>query len=120
MVFGTDYPTEDGSCVRDYIHVADLADAHIKAMDYLKNGGESTCFNLGNGIGNSVLEVIEAAKEVTGREIPVEIRERRPGDPPVLVGSAEKAKKELGWNPQYGDIKTILNHAWNWYCNKKY
>lgn len=119
-VFGTDYPTRDGSCIRDYIHVADLADAHIKALDYLKNGEESTCFNLGNRIGNSVLEVIEAAKEVTGREIPVEINARRPGDPPVLVGSAEKAKKELGWIPQYGDIKTILRHAWNWYCNKRY
>ncbi len=119
-VFGNDYPTKDGSCIRDYIHVTDLADAHIRAMDYLKNGGESTCFNLGNGVGCSVLEVIEAAKEVTGREIPVEIKERRPGDPPILIGSAEKAKKVLGWTPRYGDIKTILLHAWNWYCNKSY
>ena len=119
-VFGNDYPTRDGSCIRDYIHVADLADAHIKAMDYLKNGGKSIYLNLGNCIGNSVLEVIEVAKEVTGRDISVEIEERRLGDPPVLVGSAEKAKKILGWTPQYGDIKTILLHAWNWYCNKRY
>lgn len=119
-VFGTDYPTRDGSCIRDYIHVTDLADAHIKAMNYLKNGGESLCMNLGNCIGSSVLEIIDAAREVTGRDIPVEISGRRPGDPPVLVGSAEKAKSILGWSPQYGDIKTILQHAWNWYCNKKY
>lgn len=119
-VFGTDYPTRDGSCIRDYIHVTDLADAHIKAMNYLKNGGESTCMNLGNCIGSSVLEIIDAAREVTGRDIPVEISGRRPGDPPILVGSAEKAKSILGWSPQYEDIKTILQHAWNWYCNKKY
>ena len=119
-VFGNDYPTRDGSCIRDYIHVTDLADAHIKAMNYLKKGGESTCFNLGNCIGNSVLEVIKAAKEVTGRDIMIEIEQRRAGDPPILVGSAEKAKRILGWIPQYGDIKIILNHAWNWYCNKKY
>lgn len=119
-VFGTDYPTRDGSCIRDYIHVADLADAHAKAMVYLMNGGESACFNLGNCTGNSVLEVIKAAEEVTDREIPVAFEGRRFGDPPVLVGSAEKAKKALGWHPQYGEIKTILRHAWNWYCNKKY
>lgn len=119
-IFGTDYPTRDGSCIRDYIHVTDLADAHIKAMDYLKNGGESTCLNLGNCIGSSVLEIVDTAREVTGREIPVEVGERRAGDPPVLVGSAEKAQKVLGWSPKYGDIKTILAHAWNWYCNKKY
>ena len=119
-VFGTDYPTRDGSCIRDYIHVTDLADAHIKAMDYLKKGGGSTCFNLGNCIGSSVLEVIRAAEEVTGKRIPVEIEERRAGDPPILVGSARKAQEILGWTPQYGDIKTILSHAWSWYCNKRY
>lgn len=119
-VFGTDYPTRDGSCIRDYIHVTDLADAHLRAMDYLKKGGESTCMNLGNCIGNSVLEVIEAAKEVTGKEIPVVLDERRAGDPPTLVGSAQKAEELLGWKPQYGDIKEILKHAWNWYCNKEY
>lgn len=120
QVFGTDYPTPDGSCIRDYIHVVDLADAHIKAMEYLKKGGESTCFNLGNEIGTSVLEVIKAAKEVTGRDIPVKLCKRRPGDPPVLIGSAEKAKKTLGWHQTYGDIQTILSHAWSWYCNRKY
>ena len=119
-VFGTDYPTRDGSCIRDYIHVTDLADAHLRAMDYLKNGGESTCMNLGNCIGNSVLEVIEAAKEVTGKDIPVVLDERRAGDPPTLVGSAQKAEELLGWKAQYGDIKEILKHAWNWYCNKEY
>lgn len=120
QVFGTDHPTRDGSCIRDYVHVTDLADAHIKAMDYLKYGGESTCFNLGNRVGTSVLEVIEAAKKVTGKKISVKLCDRRPGDPPVLVGSDEKAKKLLGWKQQYPDIQTILRHAWAWYCNKRY
>lgn len=120
QVFGTNYPTRDGSCIRDYIHVTDLADAHLKAMKYLKDGGESTCFNLGNATGTSVLEIIEAAKEVTGRDIPVKLCDRRPGDPPILVGSAQKARSVLGWNPKYGDIHTILGHAWSWYCNRKY
>ncbi len=119
-VFGTDYPTRDGSCIRDYIHVTDLADAHLRAMDYLKRGGESTCMNLGNGIGNSVLEVIRAAEDVTGRRVPVIMDERRAGDPPALTGSAELAKQLLGWEPVYGDIKTILSHAWNWYIHKRY
>lgn len=119
-VFGADYPTKDGSCIRDYIHVADLADAHIRAMDYLRKGGESTCLNLGNGIGKSVLEVIDAAQEVTGKEIPIKLSDARKGDPPHLVGSAKKAQRILGWSPQYGDIRTILTHAWNWYCHKKY
>lgn len=120
QVFGTDYPTRDGSCIRDYIHVTDLADAHIKAMEYLKHGGESACFNLGNARGTSVFEVIEAARQVTGKEIPVKLCERRPGDPPVLVGSDEKAKKVLGWKQQYPDIQTILQHAWLWYCSRRY
>lgn len=120
QVFGTDYQTKDGSCIRDYIHVTDLADAHIKAMNYLKKGGESTCFNLGNASGTSVLEIIEAAKKITGRNITVEYCERRPGDPPILVGDAEKAKRILGWKQQYGDIQIILRHAWNWYCNRRY
>jgi len=119
-VFGTDYDTRDGSCIRDYIHVTDLADAHLRAMDYLRNGGESTCMNLGNCLGNSVLEVIEAAKKVTGRDIPVVLDERRPGDPPALVGSAKKAEALLKWVPRYGDIETILEHAWKWYCKKEY
>ncbi len=119
-VFGTDYDTRDGSCIRDYIHVTDLADAHLRAMDYLKNDGESTCMNLGNCMGNSVLEVIEAAKEVTKKDIQVVFDERRAGDPPILVGSAKKAEELLGWQPKYGDIKTILQHAWQWYVNKEY
>lgn len=119
-VFGTDYPTRDGSCIRDYIHVTDLADAHLRAMDYLKSGGESTCMNLGNGIGNSVLEVIQAAEDVTGKKVPVIMDERRAGDPPALTGSAELAQQTLGWQPVYGDIKTILSHAWNWYIHKRY
>lgn len=119
-VFGTDYPTKDGSCVRDYIHVVDLADAHLRAMKYLQQGGESTCVNLGNCVGNSVLEVIETAKEITGRDIPTVMDAHRPGDPPVLVGNAEKAKKLLGWKPQYSDIHVILKDAWNWYCHKAY
>lgn len=119
-IFGVDYSTRDGSCIRDYIHVTDLADAHLKAMNYLKGGGRSACFNLGNCAGNSVLEVIKAAKEVTGKNISVVFDKRRPGDPPILVGSAEKAEKILGWKPQYGDIQAILEHAWKWYCNKRY
>lgn len=119
-VFGTTYPTEDGSCVRDYIHVTDLADAHIRAMEYIKSGGESTCFNLGNNLGNSVFEVIRAVQEVTGKDISIKSGNVRPGDPPVLVGNAKKAQQILGWVPKYGDIQTIVNHAWNWYCHKEY
>ncbi len=120
QVFGTDYPTKDGSCIRDYIHVADLADAHFRSMNYLKNRGGSICLNLGNEAGTSVLEVIKAAQNITGQNIPVKLCGRRPGDPPILVGSAEKAKELLGWNPQYGDIQTILRHAWAWYCGRRY
>ena len=119
-VFGTDYDTRDGSCIRDYIHVTDLADAHLRAMQYLKDGGESICMNLGNCKGDSVLEVIEATKKVTGKDFKVVYDERRPGDPPTLVGSSEKAEKLLGWKPQYGNIEDILTHAWNWYNNKQY
>ena len=119
-VFGTDYDTRDGSCIRDYIHVTDLADAHLRAMQYIKDGGKSTCMNLGNCKGDSVLEVIEATKKVTGIDFKVVYDERRPGDPPTLVGSAAKAEEILGWKPQYGNIEIILEHAWNWYINKKY
>ena len=119
-VFGTDYPTRDGSCVRDYIHVADLADAHLRAMEYLRKGGESTCINLGNCVGSSVLEVIRTAKEITGMDIPTVMKARRTGDPPILVGDSNKAETFLGWKPQYSDIRLILEHAWKWYCNKKY
>ncbi|HSM84158.1 MAG TPA: UDP-glucose 4-epimerase GalE [Nodosilinea sp.] len=114
-VFGTDYPTPDGTCVRDYIHVCDLADAHILGLEYLLQGGESTAFNLGNGSGFSVREVIDAAVRITGKQIPVVEVERRAGDPPALVGSSDRARNMLGWNPQYADIDTILAHAWTWH-----
>ncbi len=119
-VFGTDYPTPDGSCVRDYIHVTDLADAHVKALEYLVNGGESDFFNLGNAKGTSVLEIVDSVKRVTGREFKVTVAERRAGDPAVLVGSAEKAERILGWKPRYGDIDTIVSHAWRWHENAEY
>lgn len=114
-IFGTDYPTPDGTCIRDYIHVSDLADAHILGLEYLLKGGESNVFNLGNGNGFSVREVIAAAQEVTGRNISVQECDHRPGDPPSLIGSSEKARKILGWQPIYPDIKDIVTHAWNWH-----
>jgi UDP-glucose 4-epimerase len=114
-IFGTDYPTRDGTCLRDYIHVNDLAQAHVLGLEYLLKGEKSNVFNLGNGSGFSVREVIESAKEVTGKDIKIVERDRRPGDPPVLVGSSDKAKSVLGWNPQYPDIKDILAHAWQWH-----
>lgn len=119
-IFGTDYPTKDGTCVRDYIHVSDLADAHIRALEYLIKGGESSCFNLGNGNGDSVQHVIEVAKQVTGRKIKVKEEKRRAGDPPILIGSAKKAAKVLGWEPKYAEIETIMEHAWRWHENKEY
>ncbi|HEY9884517.1 MAG TPA: UDP-glucose 4-epimerase GalE [Thermosynechococcaceae cyanobacterium] len=115
LIFGTDYPTSDGTCIRDYIHVTDLAQAHVLGLEYLLKGGDSEVFNLGNGSGFSVREVIESAKEVTGAEIKIEERDRRPGDPPILVGSSDKATKVLGWRPQYPNIKDILTHAWQWH-----
>ncbi|MCU0565614.1 MAG: UDP-glucose 4-epimerase GalE [Oculatellaceae cyanobacterium Prado106] len=117
-VFGTDYPTPDGTCIRDYIHVSDLASAHVLGLEYLLKGNDSAIFNLGNGSGFSVKEVIEAARKVTGREIPVVERDRRPGDPPALVGSATKAQETLGWKSQYADIEHILTHAWNWHLKR--
>ncbi len=115
QIFGTDYPTPDGTCIRDYIHVMDLADAHIKALEYLQSGGESEVFNLGNGQGFSVREVIETARKVTGRKIKVEEVDRRPGDPPVLVGSSDKAREILDWNPKYLDLSLIIETAWKWH-----
>ena len=114
-VFGTDYDTPDGTCIRDYIHVTDLAQAHILAVEYLINGGEIDIFNLGNGVGFSVKEVIETAKKVTGKEIKVVEENRRAGDPAVLIASSEKAKKVLGWNPQYNELSTIIETAWKWH-----
>ena len=113
-VFGDDYDTPDGTCIRDYIHVADLADAHIRALDHLKNGGGSTHINLGNGLGFSVLEVIEAARKVTGNSIDVKIEPRRPGDPARLIADAKKAFEVLEWRPEYTDIERIIRSAWDW------
>ena len=114
-VFGQDYPTPDGSCIRDYIHVQDLAQAHWLALKRLLEGGESGIFNLGSQHGMSVLEIVETAKQVTGVDFPVKAGPRRPGDPAVLIASSEKAKKELGWNPCYSDPQTILATAWRWH-----
>lgn len=114
-VFGTDYPTPDGTCIRDYIHVCDLASAHVLGLEYLLNEGASTVFNLGNGNGFSVREVIDAAEQVTGKKIKVVECDRRPGDPPALVGSGARAREILGWQPQYAEIGEILTHAWNWH-----
>ncbi|WP_030007471.1 UDP-glucose 4-epimerase GalE [Picosynechococcus sp. NKBG042902] len=114
-IFGTDYPTPDGTCVRDYIHVSDLADAHVLGLEYLLQGGVTEAFNLGNGNGFSVKEVIEAARKITAKEIKAIATDRRPGDPPSLVGSSEKARTILGWQPQYADLETILKHAWHWH-----
>ena len=100
-VFGGDYDTPDGTCVRDYIHIADLGDAHIRALDYLDNGGRPTQINLGNGVGFSVLEVIEAARKVTGQDIAIKMEPRRPGDPSHLIADAAKAHDILGWKPEY-------------------
>ena len=120
QVFGTDYDTPDGSCIRDYIHVTDLANAHFLALKYLDEGGKSDFFNLGNEQGTSVLEVIDSVKRVTGKEFSVRFAGRRPGDPAVLVGSRQKARRILGWEPKYGEIDTIVGHAWKWHEKKTY
>ena len=114
-IFGNDYPTADGTCIRDYIHVEDLGNAHILGLEYLLNGGKSDVFNLGNGNGFSVKEVIETAKKVTGKDIKVKLGDRRSGDPAVLIGSSEKARKILNWQPKYADLATIITHAWGWH-----
>lgn len=114
-VFGSDYPTKDGTCIRDYIHVTDLAQAHILALDYLLNGGENNVFNLGNGIGFTVNEVIEVARKVTGHPIPAVVSPRRAGDPAQLIASSVKAKSVLGWKPRFDDLETIVSSAWNWH-----
>lgn len=114
-IFGDDYPTPDGTCIRDYIHVTDLAQAHILALDYLLRGGENNVFNLGNGVGFSVKEVIDVARAITGHPIPAEICARRAGDPAQLVASSDKARTVLGWDPQYADLHTIVATAWAWH-----
>lgn len=114
-VFGTDYDTPDGSAIRDYIHVTDLAEAHILALEYLKNGNSSDVFNLGNGDGYSVLEVIEKAKQITKTDFKVTLVEKRVGDPAKLIGDATKAKKVLGWNPKFFGLEKILQTAWEWH-----
>ena len=116
-IFGDDYDTKDGTCIRDYIHVTDLAQAHILAMDYLMNGGESNIFNLGNGVGFTVKEVIDTAREVTGHPIPAKTTPRRAGDPAQLIASSEKARKILGWHPEHADLREIIETAWNWHKN---
>ena len=119
-VFGTDYDTPDGSCIRDYIHVYDLATAHLLALHHLEAGKESQFFNLGNEKGTSVLEVVDSVKRVTRRNLKVTLTDRRPGDPAKLVGSSQKAQEVLGWKPIYGDIDAIVRHAWKWYENCRY
>jgi UDP-glucose 4-epimerase len=114
-VFGDDYPTRDGTCVRDYIHVDDLAEAHVLALDYLRDGGESRILNLGNGQGYTVREVIDTARRITGRPIAEKVAPRRPGDPSALVASSDRARAVLGWNPRQADLATIVETAWQWH-----
>ena len=116
-IFGDDYPTEDGTCVRDYIHVMDLASAHFKALEYLLEGSDSEIFNLGNGKGYSVKQIIDTARRVTNHPIPAEVAERRPGDPAFLVASSEKAQKKLKWQAKHESIEKIIQDAWNWHKN---
>ena len=113
-IYGTDYPTPDGTCIRDYIHIADLVSAHLLALDAL-NGGKKLVYNLGNGKGYSVREVIETARQVTGHHIPAEETPRRPGDSPRLVASSQKIQKELGWQPETPELKDIIATAWEWH-----
>ncbi|MEW6447863.1 MAG: UDP-glucose 4-epimerase GalE [Bacillota bacterium] len=119
-VFGTDYPTPDGTCIRDYIHVTDLAAAHVLALEALAEGHAPGAYNLGNERGHSVREVIETARRVTGRDFPVVEGARRPGDPAVLVASSQRIKEDLGWRPRYGDLETIVRTAWDWHRRQGY
>jgi UDP-glucose 4-epimerase len=118
-IFGTDYPTMDGTCIRDYIHVNDLADAHIKAVEYLMDKDRSDSFNLGNGIGHSVREVVNAVKKISGRDFEVIEADRREGDPPVLISDYRKAEEILGWRPQYADINAIVETAYRWHLKDR-
>jgi UDP-glucose 4-epimerase len=119
QLFGTDYPTQDGTCIRDYVHVNDLAQAHLLALEHLTSGGESKVYNLGSSAGFSVKEVIRIAEQVTGKKIPVVESPRRPGDPAILIASSEKIKRELGWKPAYDKLETIIETAWNWHRRQK-
>jgi len=116
-IFGDDYPTADGTCIRDYLHVSDLADAHILAVEKLRNGGDSSVYNLGSGTGFSVKELLEVARKVTGHPIPAVVQARRAGDPAVLIASSDKIKAELGWNPKRDNLEAIIASAWNWHKN---
>lgn len=114
MIYGTDYPTPDGTCVRDYIHVMDLVDAHVRALDHLSSGGGSDVFNCGYGHGYSVRDVVNVAKSVTGIDFPIKESERRAGDSPVLVADSSKIRQKLGWKPRYDDLNYIVKTAWEW------
>ena len=114
-IFGTDYPTPDGTCIRDYIHVTDLADAHCRVLDYLFKGGESQYFNLGSQNGFSVREIIEAAKKVTGRDFLVEEAPRRAGDPAILIAGSAKIREVTGWQPRHSEVENIIADAWKWH-----
>jgi UDP-glucose 4-epimerase len=113
-VFGTDYDTPDGTCIRDYIHIVDLCDAHVLALQHLMSGGESRAYNLGNGQGYSVNEVIQVAERVSGKPVPVQFGPRRAGDPPRLVADASKIRQDWGWTPLFGGLEQIIEHAWQW------
>jgi UDP-glucose 4-epimerase len=114
-IYGNDYPTPDGTCIRDYVHIHDLAQAHLLGLERLLETGSGGIFNLGNGDGFSVKEVIETAAEIVGKKIPSKTAQRRPGDPAVLVGSSQKASAELGWQPEYPKLRNIIETAWQWH-----
>jgi UDP-glucose 4-epimerase len=113
-IFGIDYPTPDGTCIRDYVHVSDLADAHVAALDWLSAGQASTAFNLGNGRGFSVADVVQTAEQVSGSPIKRDLAPRRSGDPPVLISDSTKAQKLLGWEPKFPNLSEQIDHAWKW------
>ncbi len=115
IIYGNDYESDDGTCVRDYVHVTDLADAHVLALKYLESGNSSTVFNLGNQKGYSVLEIIDTVRKITGKKIKINFGDRRSGDPSVLISSSEKSQQTLEWKPKYSNIETMIDHAWQWY-----
>jgi UDP-glucose 4-epimerase len=117
-IFGNDYATPDGTCIRDYVHVSDLADAHVAAIDWLQPGKSSDSFNLGNGRGSSVAEVLRTSEKVTGRSVKTETQSRRPGDPPILVSDSSKARRMLGWTPKFPELERQIMHAWTWFRDK--